>query len=267
MTILLFLIVTFIPLVLLEKWIHRHLHGVALLVSRQTQAALYLYALLLLPGTVLHELSHWLMASLLGVRTGKVKLLPERGPDGHVRLGSVELRQRVDVVRASLIGVAPLLSGSLVVSAIGYLAFNIGQTSQSLLSGDPTAMNDALWYALHTPDMWLWLYLVFAVANAMLPSSTDRQSWPPVILFLAILAILASMASVADASYLAGIQLILSNLAPVLNTGLRWLAVAFLFTLAADMPFVLLIAFAEWGVGKLRGQRVYYKTPPSGRRR
>ncbi len=260
MSTLLFLIVTFIPLVFLEKWIHQHLHGVALLVSRQAQAALYLYALLLFPGVALHELSHWLMAILLGVRTGRVNLLPEHSPDGFVRLGSVELRQRVDVVRASLIGVAPLLGGSLVVSAIGYLAFNIGQAGQSLLSGDPTAMSNALWYALHTPDMWLWLYLVFAVANAMLPSSTDRQSWPPVILFLAILAILASLAGMANTSYQASLQLILSNLAPALDAGLRWLAVAFLFTLAADMPFVLLIAFAEWSVGKLRGQRVYYKS-------
>ncbi|MBN1887338.1 MAG: hypothetical protein JW850_05090 [Thermoflexales bacterium] len=256
MSTLLFLIVTFIPLVFLEKWIHQHLHGVALLVSRQAQAALYLYALLLFPGVALHELSHWLMAGLLGVRTGRVNLLPEHSPDGHVRLGSVELRQRVDVVRASLIGVAPLLGGSLLVSAIGYLAFDIGQASHALLSGDPTAMSNALWYALHTPDMWLWLYLVFAVANAMLPSSTDRQSWPPVILFIAILALLAWMAG---ATYPASAQIVLSSLAPALDAALRWLAVVFLFTLAADLPFVLLIAFAEWSVGKLRGQRVYYK--------
>jgi hypothetical protein len=35
--------------------------------------------------------------------------------------------------------------------------------------------------------------------------------------------------------------------------------VAFAITLCADVPFVILIALAEWGVGELRGQRVYYK--------
>jgi Zn-dependent protease len=116
---LLFLIATFVPLVLLEKWIHRHLHGTALLISGHDQVALYSYALLLFPGVALHELSHWLMAMLLGVKAGKIKLLPERGRDGHVQLGAIQVQQ-VDVVRASLIGAAPLLTGSLVVLAIGY---------------------------------------------------------------------------------------------------------------------------------------------------
>lgn len=237
------------PLVLLEKWIHRHLHGAALLISGHDQAAIYLYAVLLFPGVALHEFSHWLMATLLGVRAGRIQLLPERGRDGRVRLGAVQV-QKVDAVRGSLIGAAPLLTGSLAVLAIGYLAFDIGQAGQALLSGDPAAMTRAAMAMLETPDMWLWLYLVFAVANAMLPSSADRQTWPPVIAFLVLAAVVA---------YLAGGLVWMGSLAPLVNAGLRWLAVAFAITLVADAPFVVLIAVAEWGVGALRGQRVYYK--------
>ncbi len=246
---LLFLVITFVLLVFSEKWIHQHLHGVALLVSGHTQVALYLYALLLFPGILLHELSHWLMARLLGVKTGKIRLLPEQDRNGHVRLGSLQVEQ-VDVARASLIGVAPLLTGSLVVLAIGYLAFDVGQTGLALLSGDVGAMAGAVTDIVQTPDMWLWLYLLFAVANAMLPSSTDRQTWPPVILFLSLAALL---------SYLAGGQVLVSNVAPLIAAGLRWLAVAFAITLLANVPFMLLIALAEWGMGELRGQKVYYK--------
>jgi hypothetical protein len=50
-----------------------------------------------------------------------------------------------------------------------------------------------------------------------------------------------------------------SNVAPLGAAGLRWLAMAFAITLLADVPFVLIIALAEWGVGELRGQKVYYK--------
>jgi len=61
------------------------------------------------------------------------------------------------------------------------------------------------------------------------------------------------------AAYFAGGQSLIASVAPILNAGLRWLAIAFAITLVADVPFVALIALAEWGVGELRGQRVYYK--------
>ncbi len=250
MTTLLFLVATLVPLVFLERWIHRHLHGVALLLSGHEQVALYLYALLLFPGVALHELSHWLMAQVLRVKVGRLELLPRRAADGRVRLGSLQV-QRADVVRASLIGVAPLLSGSLVVLAIGYLAFDVTRTGQALLSGNLSLMLWVLRDVLQTPDMWLWLYLLFAVANAMLPSPADRQTWPPVILFLGLIAVLA---------YLAGGPSLVNDTAPLLATGLRWLTIAFALTLAADVPFIALIALAEWGIGALRGQKVDYKS-------
>ena len=65
------------------------------------------------PGVALHELSHALMARLLGVQTANLTMVPRRQADGHVRLGSVQV-ERVDVIRGSLIGLAPLLVGSLV---------------------------------------------------------------------------------------------------------------------------------------------------------
>ena len=83
---LLAVIATLVPLVLLERWIHQHLHGLALLATGNDDAALLLYALLLLPGVALHELSHWAMARLLGVRTAGMNLWPRRQRDGRIRL-------------------------------------------------------------------------------------------------------------------------------------------------------------------------------------
>lgn len=240
-----YLLLLFVPLAFLERWIHRHLHGVALLIAGHDQVALYLYGLLLFPGVALHEFSHWLTAKLVGVRVGKLRLLPVRGRDGRVQLGSLQVQQ-VDVIRASLIGAAPLVSGSLVVLAIGYWVFEIG----ALPFGDWAMMTAAVISALQTPDMWLWLYLLFAVANAMLPSPADRQAWPPVIICLLVTAALV---------YVAGGQTLAGDVAPVLTTALRWLTVAFAITLIVDVPFVALIALAEWGIGALRGQRVEYR--------
>jgi len=61
--------------------VHRHLHGVAYLITRQPDMALMLYSLPLLPGVALHELSHALMAALLGVKTANLTLIPQRQPE------------------------------------------------------------------------------------------------------------------------------------------------------------------------------------------
>jgi hypothetical protein len=240
---------TLVPLVWLERWIHQHLHGIGLLLTGDQNAAVMMYAIPLFPGVVLHELSHWVMAKLLLVKTAKISLLPKRQRGGRVRLGAVEV-QRTDPVRASLIGLAPLISGSLVVLLIGNQILSAGPLSEALPRGKLAEILSAWWAMARGPDMWLWLYLLFAVANAMLPSSTDRETWPTVLLFLAVLVAL---------SYVLGFSKWLLALTPFVMEALSWLALAFAMTLAADIPFVLLIACAEWMLSRLRGQRVFYK--------
>jgi hypothetical protein len=67
----LWLIGALLPLIFLERWIHQHLQGIWLLVVRDPDLALILYSLLMLPGVLVHEASHWITATLLGVRAGR----------------------------------------------------------------------------------------------------------------------------------------------------------------------------------------------------
>lgn len=254
---LLAVIATLVLLAALQRWIHQHLHGIAFLLTRNRDAAILLYAVPLFPGVLLHELSHWVMAKLVFVKTGKVSLLPKRDRDGHVQLGSVTV-ERADPVRSSLIGIAPLISGSLVVLYLGYRMFGIGALEGALRTGDIAAIVGKLVAMLNVQDMWLWLYLLFVVANAMLPSPSDRETWLPVGLFLAVLVGLA---------YISGLSQVLNELTPFVVTGLRWLAVAFAMTIIVDLPFVAVIAIAEWLFGSLGGQRVYYYQPPKRTKR
>jgi len=250
-------IVTLVLLAALERWVHQHIHGVAFLLTRNKDAAVLLYAVPLFPGVLLHEFSHWAAANLLLVKTSGVSLLPKHDRSGHIRLGSVTI-ERTDPVRSSLIGVAPLVSGSLVALYLGYRMFGVGALGDALARGDFGAMLSAFAAVLRVPDMWLWLYLLFAVANAMLPSPSDRETWPPVIWFLVI---------VVSVAYVLGLSRLLLDLAPLVVIGLRWLAVAFAVTIVADVPFVILIAAAEWLVGSVGGQQVYYSQPPRRKRK
>lgn len=239
---------TLILLVLVQRWVHKHLHGAAYLITGQADMALLLYSLPLLPGVALHELSHALMAALLGVKTANLTLIPRRQADGHVRLGSVQV-ERVDAVRSSLIGLAPLLAGSVAIVLIIRYAFGVDTLADAVQRGDVGVLLASLGGLLRAPDAWLWLYLLFSIANAMMPSPSDRETWPPVILFSLLLFSLA--VAFGWNSAIEGVGVVVDQI-------MRWLAAAFTITLIVDIPFVVVIFLIEVTSSRALGRRVEY---------
>ncbi len=239
-------------LVLVQKWVHQHLHGVAFLLTGHADVALTLYALALLPGVALHELSHALMAMLLGVKVGNFTIVPRRQPDGHVRLGAVQV-EVVDPVRSSLIGLAPLLVGSLAILLIIRFAFRVQTLDEAVNTQNVELLLSSLGGMLKAPDAWLWLYLLFSIANAMIPSPADRETWPPVILFM-----LLAVAVALGLGWTSAVE----DVGTIVSEGLRWLAAAFTITLIVDVPFVVLIFLSEVTSGRVLGRRVEYLSRP-----
>jgi len=247
-TLLFWLAGTLALLLLVERWIHRHLQGVMLLLTGDPEVAVVLYALPLLPGILLHELSHALAAILLGVRVGRISIRPKRAGQ-RVQLGFVPV-ERTDVVRASLIGLAPLLAGSAAILLIGYGVFGMGTVRTALVAGDWANLAAGLLGALKAPDAWIWAYVVFAVSNTMLPSRADRQAWTPVLLFLLLIGVLIWAAGLWPA--------IVEGLSEPLTMALRWLATTCALTIAVDVPFMLLVALGERVLERVKGVRVEY---------
>jgi len=251
------LVITLVPLFFMKRWINRHLQGLGLLLLGDSDRAMLLYFVLLLPGILIHELSHWVTAKLLGVRTGKISFGPSNRRGNQMRLGSVNVAH-TDPFRASLIGLAPLINGSLAILIIGQLILGLGDLGEALLSGEWELVWQSLLVhpftavqgKLQTPDFWLWLYLIFAVSNAMLPSETDREPWKPVLLFVGLVALLF---------YLTGwVRQVPQALATASLAGLSYLAYAFSLTIVVDAIFIAVIAVFEALVSKLTGKRVKY---------
>lgn len=174
------LIVVFLIMLLLNRWISIHVKGVGLLISMNDATATWLYFFLFLPGILIHELSHYIVAILLGAKPTNFSLWPQ-SKQGRVVLGSVEVR-RIGPVGHSLVGVAPLVFGSLAVWFIArFLQFDL--LGETLTGGNIRRFFWAFSQSFATPDFWLWLYLLFAISNAMLPSPADRIYWAPVLIF------------------------------------------------------------------------------------
>ncbi|MEA3346374.1 MAG: hypothetical protein U9Q78_09090 [Chloroflexota bacterium] len=246
---LIWFILTFPLLLFLKSWINQHLQGMVLLLFRSEDAASLLYFMLLLPGVLIHEGSHWLMAKLLWVPTGKFTIGVNHKRGDRLELGSIRVG-KVDPIRSSLIGLAPLVGGSLVILLIGRWALDVEALAKAFQGGEANYIIAELWGALHVPDFWLWLYLVFAISNTMLPSASDRRSWPSALIFLGGLIALL---------YFTGwVPPLRSRLTGLLPNALSHLNLAFTLTLTVDVVFALLILLLETLLTRLTGWKVKY---------
>jgi len=168
---------------------------------------------LLLPGTLLHELSHLFTAEILQVPTGELSLRPHLDDD-QIKLGSAQVGM-TDPIRLTLIGTAPFVTGTLVLWLI--LVVGLGL--------------DLAHLALPAFNYWhiLFYYLIFAIANTMFSSPSDLQAAAlPIVLLLIVLGLF---------------QLTNLNL-PIsltdLSTNLFWL-LAVIFSLVLVLNLLLLL--------------------------
>ena len=150
--------------------------------------AITLYFILMLPGILVHEFSHWGMAKLLGVRTGKIRLGPRRLRGGRMSLGSIMVA-RTDPLRDSLIGIAPLLSGTAIVLFLANWRFGVSLAEDIPPLAQLGNVLQHLTTYTQTNDVWVWLYLMFAISNSMLPSESDRTPWRSLGVWFALLGI------------------------------------------------------------------------------
>lgn len=175
-----------IALVFLQSALHRELQGVLLLITHNADIALALFSLLLLPGVLLHESSHYLMAKLLRVSTGRFSLIPRRLDNGRLLMGFVET-VKVDFLRDALVGAAPFLTGSVFVAFVGDKHLGLVALWPALVSGDLATAFEYFASIYEQYNFWLWFYLMVAVSGTMLPSESDRRAWLPVVIIMTLL--------------------------------------------------------------------------------
>ncbi len=241
-------LIGFVLVFFLTRWINAHLQGTLLLLGVDADAIMVMQFVLLFPGILLHEISHWVAAKLLGVRTLGFSVWPQKKGQGKFQYGAVRIAS-ADILRSSLIGLAPFVGASLVLILIGRYALGTETLRQVVALGQWSGLWGALAEATRAPDFWVWLYLIFAVSNAMFPSAADREAWKPLLVYIAIAGTLL---------YLAGWKPSLRAVPSFLEQVTNPLIYAFGITALADLFFAVTIGLLEVGIGAVLGRRVQY---------
>ena len=196
--------------------LHRLIHRL----GGNRNTAIVVWSFIFLPGTIVHEISHFLAAAFTGARTGKIEIFPEyleedadeeeRGT--KVALGYVQT-QRLNPIQGFLVGTAPFISG---LALLIFLA--------SLLRASYLSQNYQL--------LILQGYFFFTIANSFFPSWVDIQQTIPFI----VLTIIAALAA-----WFFGLQIFLeptSQVWDILNS--LWQAI--LISVDINIFFLILIS-------------------------
>jgi hypothetical protein len=226
---LVWLFASLVPLLILQRRLHREIQAIFFLITRRLDIAITLFSILFFPGVLLHEGSHYLMARLLGVRTGRFSLIPRPLGNGKLQLGYVETVP-ADWLREALVGAVPLITGGLFVAYVGFFHLKILILWQALPAGNLQIFLESVRMLIAQPDFWLWFYLALVVSSTMLPSESDRRALLPLGLILLFLFVISLVAGAGPWLY--------QNLSAPMNQVLR--SISLVFGISAILHLLLL---------------------------
>ena len=228
-------IAAFVLTLLLLAWLSRqlslHIQLLLHFITHNGDLTVILLFLLLLPGVVIHEAAHWITAYALGLKPSKFRVWPQKQRQ-HIGLGSVSVKGG-RLWQESIVGMAPLIVGSTLIALIAEHIFDAQQFSLALGEQRWLESITVFQQSFLAPDGILWAYLLFAIANAMMPSASDRQPIRPLFFMATLVVGLYLLLGLPATPF----TLLLTSLAPMLHN----ITNAFIFTIVLDLTILGII--------------------------
>ena len=163
-----------IVLFFLSRRVHKVLGKTLHRIIKSKRVSIYVLSVLFFPGTLVHEMAHFLAALFTGVPVGNMQLVPEIEEDS-IRLGSVQIA-RTDPVRRFIVSTAPFFVGTTLILFLTYFSItNYSHNSYFLIFSS---------------------YLIFAITNTMFISSKDLEGVWGFLILAAVLIIVGILLGV-----------------------------------------------------------------------
>ncbi len=210
----------------LERWLHQHIFKVGWLLTKNLHTTTVLYYTFFLPGVVLHQVVYWLAAGILDVRADRAIAWPEAQAIAELNLNFIKLAPRTNRIKIAIISIAPLISGLALIWLISSDVLNLNVVVALIRSG--ADLGSVINLLLATPDLWIWVYFLFTIANTMIPDRESLRGWRPVLIGAGILIVVLFLLGVAQ-------EVFLDNLAIPLADGLNRLSLIFAVVIVIDL--------------------------------
>jgi len=236
----------------LEGWLHQHIFKVGWLLTKNLHTTTILYYTFFLPGVFFHEFVLWLVAGMLNVRAERAIAWPEAQAIAELKLNFIRLAKNTSAFKVAVISIAPLLAGVGLIAFVLTNVMDISGIQVLIASGSLDDVNVAIGRLTATPDFWLWFYLIFAVANTMMPDFDKLKGWRPVLIALGVGIGLLFLLGVGD-------ELLLGAVGGPLATALSLLAASLVGVIAINVVMTGVLGGIESLIERITGDSATFQ--------
>lgn len=197
--------------------------------------ALRLFWFAMLPGIIVHESSHAATAFLVGSGFPKVSIRPRFDQDGII-LGTTTAK-RVGPLRRSIVSIAPVVIGSIIILLIGWFIFDFRGLITAIKGGPREQVQESLLSPFNTIWGWIGVYAILMVSINMIPSWQDVKTSGWIALVLAVLFAIFWLLFLTRGNDI-------GDAAQITNSVLIWLGLSLTLIIVLGLPLLLLLTFS-----------------------
>jgi hypothetical protein len=275
----------FILLRRIERWLHQHIFKVGWLMTKNFQTTTILYYTFFLPGVVLQQVIYWLVAGMLNVR-GKVEIPffkrepqepkttkqakgavppPEKPPQTTIDISKLKPnfvtldfsggRRRnapKGTYRKAIISTVPLLVALVCIWLIATRIFNIMDVVATMSSGTLPDIAQGISVLTGASNFWVWIYVVFTLANTMFPPVPDElRGWRIIIVSLVAIGLALTVIGIGGEIF----EVLQTPVATLINV----MQVMLVLIIAIDVLMVLVLGLIEYTIEHVTGHTATFR--------
>lgn len=236
----------------LERWLHEHIFKVGWLITKKQRTTTLLYYTFFIPGVFLHEFVRWLTAGILDVRADRAIKMPDEQQVAELKLNFIRLNRNVGGLKLAVINLTPLLTGIAIIWYISQNILDVPVALQALSVGGFEGVSQAALLFVNAPDVWIWVYLVFTIANTMMPSWEELKGWRVVLIAIGSVAVALVALGIAQ-------QVFLNSIALPMQTAGHVVILILGFVITVDLLVTAVLGTTESIIERITGDSATFQ--------